>query len=78
MLEIDINYFQDGDKRRERHHSVSKLLTGVDDMKIQDSLDVGTHYVDAWSNEDDVRVVLQKIPINAVKRTEKNSKDFIS
>jgi hypothetical protein len=44
---------QEGDKRRERHHSVSKLLTGVDDMRIQDSLDVG--YVNAWSNEDDVR-----------------------
>ncbi|XP_045159849.1 dual specificity protein phosphatase CDC14AB-like isoform X3 [Mercenaria mercenaria] len=42
---------KDGDKRRERHHSVSKLLTGVDDMRIQDSLEVG--YVNAWSNEDD-------------------------
>ncbi|XP_060605231.1 dual specificity protein phosphatase CDC14A-like isoform X17 [Ruditapes philippinarum] len=42
---------KEGDKRRERHHSVSKLLTGVDDMRIQDSLDVG--YVNAWSNEDD-------------------------
>lgn len=28
------------DKRRERHHSVSKILTAVDDMRIQDAIEL--------------------------------------
>ena len=43
---------KESDRKRERHHSVSKLLSGVDDMRIQDALDA--EYGNAWSNEDDV------------------------
>ncbi|XP_052274752.1 dual specificity protein phosphatase CDC14A-like isoform X4 [Dreissena polymorpha] len=42
---------KENDKKRERHNSVSKLLSGVDDMRIQDALDAG--FGNAWSNEDD-------------------------
>lgn len=28
------------DRRRERHHSVSKILTAVDDMRIQDAIEL--------------------------------------
>ncbi|XP_052775342.1 dual specificity protein phosphatase CDC14A-like isoform X2 [Mya arenaria] len=42
---------KESDRKRERHHSVSKLLSGVDDMRIQDALDA--EYGNAWSNEDD-------------------------
>lgn len=30
---------KDKDRTRQRHHSVSKILSGVDDMKIQDAFD---------------------------------------
>ena len=39
---------KDKDRARQRHHSVSKILSGVDDMRIQDAFDY--HY----RSEDDV------------------------
>ena len=40
------------DRKRERHHSVSKLLSGVDDMRIQDALEIENYYRN--SEEDEV------------------------
>ena len=45
---------KENDRKRERHHSVSKLLSGVDDMKIRD-LEIEKFGYDSWTNEDDVR-----------------------
>lgn len=39
---------KDKDRTRTRHHSVSKLLSGVDDMRIQDSFDY------QYQSDDDV------------------------
>ena len=46
---------KENDRKRERHHSVSKLLSGVDDMKIRD-LEIEKFGYDSWTNEDDVRL----------------------
>lgn len=43
---------KENDRKRERHHSVSKLLSGVDDMKIRD-LEIEKLGYDSWNNEDD-------------------------
>ncbi|KAL5016950.1 hypothetical protein ScPMuIL_006539 [Solemya velum] len=40
---------KENEHRRERHHSVSKILSAVDDMKIQDALD----HIDNYENMDD-------------------------
>ncbi|KAK3090319.1 hypothetical protein FSP39_010921 [Pinctada imbricata] len=43
---------KDGDRKRERHHSVSKLLSGVDDMRIQDALEIENYYHTDDGDED--------------------------
>ena len=35
---------QEKEKNRERHHSVSNLLTGVDDMRIHDAVEIDNRY----------------------------------
>lgn len=42
----------DKDRTRHRHHSVSKILSGVDDMRIQDAFDY--HY----QSDDDVIIFI--------------------
>lgn len=44
---------KENEKKRERHHSVSKLLSGVDDMRIEDALEQDFDYI-----EDDGNVIV--------------------
>ncbi|KAL3867636.1 hypothetical protein ACJMK2_040513 [Sinanodonta woodiana] len=41
---------KENEKKRERHHSVSKLLSGVDDMRIEDALEHEFDYVEDDGN----------------------------
>ncbi|XP_069126071.1 dual specificity protein phosphatase CDC14AB-like isoform X5 [Argopecten irradians] len=41
---------KENDRKRDRHHSVSKLLSGVDDMRIQDALDNEKYAFEAESH----------------------------
>jgi hypothetical protein len=47
-MQGDLHRSKSKDRTRTRHHSVSKLLSGVDDMRIQDSFDY------QYQSDDDV------------------------
>lgn len=49
------------DRRRERHHSVSKILTAVDDMRIQDAIELEKCDYRSDENDEYVRTTILKI-----------------
>lgn len=47
------------DRRRERHHSVSKILTAVDDMRIQDAIELEKCDYRSDENDEYVRATIK-------------------
>lgn len=49
------------DRRRERHHSVSKILTAVDDMRIQDAIELEKCDYRSDENDEYVRATIKNL-----------------
>lgn len=49
------------DRRRERHHSVSKILTAVDDMRIQDAIELEKCDYRSDENDEYVRATIKSL-----------------